>query len=86
MSRPHEVPLRFTTITDYSLDLEVWAYVATSDYNEYLKVQSDLLLELLAAIRKHAIKLAIPISGSIDISPQLPNPTAPTDSHPVAEL
>ena len=76
------VPIRFTKITDYSLDLEIFAYVETTDFNEYLKVQSALLLSLLEASQKHGVGLAVPIAESVTITP--PDPALTTDSsfHP----
>ena len=46
---PADVPVRFTKITDYSLDLEIFAYVATADSTNILKVQTVLLLKFVEA-------------------------------------
>ena len=32
-----------------SLDIETFAYVQTADYNEYLRIQQDLLLPMMEA-------------------------------------
>jgi MscS family membrane protein len=82
--QPADVPIRFTKITDYSLDLEIFAYVATADYDEYLKVQSELLLKLLVAAEEHRVGLAMPVSESITLNPPDPGPTTNADFHPAA--
>jgi MscS family membrane protein len=64
-----DLPVRFTKITDYSLDLEVFAYVATPNLDEYLKVQTELLLKLLEAGQRHGVGFAVPVAESITINP-----------------
>lgn len=59
------VPLRFTKIANESFDLEIFAYVLTADYNEYLKVQSALLLKILEAASKFNIGFAVPFQESM---------------------
>ncbi|MBV9156059.1 MAG: mechanosensitive ion channel family protein [Acidobacteriaceae bacterium] len=59
------VPLRFTKITDQSYVLEVFSYVLTADYNEYLKVQSELLLKILEAAAERNVGFAVPFQESI---------------------
>jgi len=82
-----DVPVRFTKITDYSLDLEIFAYVATPDLDEYLKVQTELLLKLLEAGRQHGVGFAVQVAESITINPPTinpaeANPSAGLNSHP----
>ncbi len=62
------VPLRFSKITDQSLDLEIFAYVQTPDFNEYLKVQSELLLQMLEASYGLGIGLAVPFQEEYNVS------------------
>jgi MscS family membrane protein len=81
-----DVPVRFTKITDYSLDLEVFAYVATASFDEYLKVQSALLLKLLEASQKHGVGFAVPVAESITINPPAANPIEDSSSHPGGAL
>jgi MscS family membrane protein len=81
MVEPADVPIRFTKITDYSLDLETFAYVLTANFDEYLKVQTEVLLKLLDASQQRGIGFAIPISESITINPQDPTPIGDSDSH-----
>jgi len=59
------VPLRFTKITDQSFDLDIFAYVLTADFNEYLKIQSELLLKILEAAEGQKVGFAVPFQESI---------------------
>ena len=59
------VPLRFTKINPESFDLEVFAYVLTPDYNEFLKTQSELLLKILEAASKLEVRFAVPFQESV---------------------
>ncbi len=62
------VPLRFSKITDHSLDLDIFAYVLTPDYNEYLKVQTQLLLQILEAGYRLGIGIAVPFQEEYNVS------------------
>ncbi len=55
-----QVPVRFIGVGSYSLDIEVGVYVMTSDYNEFLAVQQELLLEILQAVERAGTALAVP--------------------------
>ncbi len=59
------VPLRFTKINRESFSLDIFAYVLTTDYNEYLKVQSELLLKILGAASQLKVGFAVPFQESI---------------------
>lgn len=48
------------TIGPYSLDIEVFAYVITTDYNEFLKIQEEMSIQILHAIEKAGTALAPP--------------------------
>ena len=45
-----KIPIRFTGIASYSYDWRIFAYVLTSQFDDYLKVQTDLLLQILDAV------------------------------------
>ncbi len=62
------VPLRFSKISDQSLDLDVFAYVLTADSNEYLKVQTQLLLQILEASYKLGVGFAVPFQEEYNVS------------------
>ena len=50
-SRADVAPLRFKDYREYSLNLEVYAYINTKDFNEYLKIsEEELDLQILNII------------------------------------
>jgi MscS family membrane protein len=59
------VPVRFVNIAQQSFDLEIFAYVMTADADEYLRVQTELLLKMLDAAAHLGIGFAVPIQESI---------------------
>jgi MscS family membrane protein len=59
-----DIPVRFTGIGTYSLDLEIFAYAATSDYDVFLGIQQELLLEMLQAVERAGVALAVPLLES----------------------
>jgi len=59
------IPVRFVGAGSYSLDIEVFAYIRTTDYDEYLQFQQDLLLRIMDAISAAGTALAIPTQASI---------------------
>jgi len=54
------IPVRFIGVGPHSLDVEVAAYVKTSNYDEFLAIQQELLLEMLQAIERAGTSLAVP--------------------------
>jgi MscS family membrane protein len=58
------IPVRFVGIGTYSLDVEVSAYVTTGDYDEFLALQQELLLEMLQAVERAGTALAVPLQES----------------------
>jgi len=69
------LPVRFIGAGSYSLDVEVFAYIRTADYDEFLKIQQDLLLRIMDAISAAGTALALPTQASISYSdPRLPAP------------
>jgi MscS family membrane protein len=61
-----KLPVRFVGVGLYSLDVEVVAYVATSDYDEFLKLQQELLLKMLQAVERAGTALAVPLQERFD--------------------
>jgi MscS family membrane protein len=59
------VPVRFVNISQQSFDLEVFAYVLTTDGNEYLKVQTELLLKLIEVASGLGVGFAVPIQEAL---------------------
>jgi len=56
-----KMPVRFVGVGSYSLDIEVVAYVTTSDYDEFLALQQELLLKMLQAVEHAGTALAVPL-------------------------
>jgi MscS family membrane protein len=59
------LPVRFIGAGSYSLDIEIFAYIRTKDYDEFLKIQQDLLLRIMDAISAAGTALALPTQASI---------------------
>lgn len=52
--------VRATGFGDFSLNLEIFAYVMTSDWNDFLAVQEDLVLRTMDIVSKAGTAFAIP--------------------------
>ena len=57
---PGTIPVRLIAIGTYSFDIEVNAYVTTTDYDQFLDLQQELLLQLLQAVELSGAALAVP--------------------------
>lgn len=53
---------RFHSFGAYSLDIEIFAYVGTQDYNEYLAVQEDIFLRIIDIVDESGTGFAFPTS------------------------
>lgn len=72
-----DLAVRFVGVGSYSLDVEVFAYVLTVDGNEFLRIQQDLLLNILDAVAAAGTALALPTQASIVYGSQDGSPAAP---------
>lgn len=54
--------VRFTQFGSSSLDLDVFAYVRTGDFTQYLEVQEDLLLRIMEIVEASGTAFALPSS------------------------
>ncbi len=52
--------IRFVRFGGSSLDLEIFAYVLTSDFNRFLEVQEDLLLRIMDIVEASGTGIAFP--------------------------
>ena len=57
---PDSARVRFVGIGTYSLDIEVHAYLLTTDFNVFLDVQQKLLLSILELVAAAGTALAVP--------------------------
>ncbi len=53
---------RFVGFGAHSLDIEIFAYVNTTDYNEYLSIQEDIFLRLIDCVEASGTSFAFPSS------------------------
>ncbi|MBV8833649.1 MAG: mechanosensitive ion channel family protein [Acidobacteriaceae bacterium] len=68
------VPLRFTKINNDSYSLDIFAYVETPNFDEYLVIQSELLLKILETANSIGVGFAVPFQEAFTFSkdPWLP--------------
>lgn len=59
---PDPARVRFVGYGDYSLDLEIFAFVLSTDINDYLGVQEDLLLRIMDIVNESGTGFAFPSS------------------------
>jgi MscS family membrane protein len=57
---PGEGHVRLMGLGAYSLDLEVFSYVMTSDWERFLAIRERLLIEILRAVEETGARLALP--------------------------
>ncbi len=57
---PDPARVRFVSFGAYSLDVEVYAYVSTSDWNEFLAVREDLMLRIIDVVEASGTSFAFP--------------------------
>jgi MscS family membrane protein len=57
---PVPARVRFKEFGEYSLNLEVFTYLKTTDYNEYLGIAEDLNLQIIDAISQAGTRIAVP--------------------------
>ena len=71
-----DLAVRFVGVGSYSLDVEVFAYVLTLDGSEFLRIQQDLLLNILDAVAAAGTALALPTQASVVYGSQDGSPAA----------
>jgi MscS family membrane protein len=74
------VPVRFVGVGSYSLDIEIFIYIATQSGDEFLQVQQDLLLAILDAVESAGTALALPTQATVSYPSNNP---AQSDQVPV---
>ncbi len=57
---PDPARIRFKEYGEHSLNLEVYAYIITRDFNEYLEISEELNLQILDIIIEAGSRLAVP--------------------------
>jgi MscS family membrane protein len=71
------MPVRFVGIGAYSLDIEIFIYVRTLDFDEFMKIQQNLFLSIMDAVESAGTALAVPTQANIAYPAEpAPAPTA----------
>jgi MscS family membrane protein len=52
--------IRFTQFAASSLQVEIFAYITTTDYNLFLAIQEELLLRIMDIIAESGTRIALP--------------------------
>jgi MscS family membrane protein len=58
---PSSTRVRFLRFGESSLELEVFAYVLAREWNHFLEIQEDLLMQIREVIRKNGAEIAYPV-------------------------
>jgi len=60
MIHPDPARVRLVDLGSYALELEIFAYVRTPDYNEFLAVREDIYLRIIDIVAESATGFALP--------------------------
>ncbi len=72
--------VRFVKFNDYSLDIEIYAYVVSSDRNEFLEIQEAILLSIANLVSTAKLEFAFPSSTTYlakDVGQEINNQAKP---------
>lgn len=70
--------IRLVTVGPYSLDLEIFAYIETSDWTEFLTIRQDIYMDILRVIEEAGTALAPPAETHYVRSGDGDRPRAPS--------
>lgn len=56
----NSIRVRFLRFGSYSLDVEVYAYAKAHDWNQFLELQEDILLDIMKCIESAGAQIALP--------------------------
>lgn len=57
---PDPARIRFSRFGAHALELDIFAYITTTDYNEYLEIVEALHLRIMAIVTDAGTALAVP--------------------------
>ncbi len=60
VDRREPIRVRFFRFGEFSLDIDVFAYVFARDWDAFLETQQDLLLEIMGIVERSGAKIALP--------------------------
>ena len=72
---PEPSRVRFIGFGEYSLNIEVYGYVLTSDYSEYMAILEDINLHIMTLIEQAGAQFAFPSSVEYQASDQKSDPS-----------
>jgi len=79
--------VRLLRMAEYSIEVEIYAYILVRDYAEFLALQEELILSIVDAIEKTGAAIALPSVGPVFaqdawIDPEKVKPPKPTLRNP----
>jgi MscS family membrane protein len=60
--------VRFLRFGSSSLEVEVFAYISASDFNEFLEIQERLLLRIMNCIESTGVQMAFPFQAIMAVA------------------
>ena len=57
--------VRLMRFAEYSIEVEIYAYILVREYSEYLALQEELLLSIVETIEKTGVAIALPSQGGL---------------------
>jgi MscS family membrane protein len=54
------IRVRFLRFGQFSLDIEIFAYVLAADWNQFLETQQELLLDIMGIVERNGAVMALP--------------------------
>ncbi|WP_031500072.1 mechanosensitive ion channel family protein [Bryobacter aggregatus] len=76
--------VRFLKLADSSLDIEMFAYVLTKDFQLFLQIQEEILLHVMEIVREHGTDFAFPSQTLYVEQANLPIPRSQDPPAPTA--
>ena len=73
---PISVRTRLTRFSEYSIDLDVFAYVLTRDSLAFLEIQESLLLKIMDVVEASGTSIALPYPTEMQAQPKTSQPAA----------
>jgi MscS family membrane protein len=59
--------VRILRMAEYSIEVEIYAYILVRDYSEFLALQEELILLIIEAIEKTGAAIALPTQGPLGL-------------------
>ena len=66
--------VRILRLAEYSIEVEIYAYILVRDYSEFLALQEELILLIVEAIEKTGAAIALPSQGPLGLQESWADP------------